>query len=86
MDKVIGKSKEPMGWLHVETSTLQLDPSWTNWWDGERGRKRETKMRGKEGESFRETSSTLSLRFPVIGPAVFDGARRKVLPHNKRYE
>ena len=49
------------------------------------GRKRETKIRGKERESFRERSSTFSLIFQAIGPAVYEGSRRKVHPSGKSF-
>ena len=48
--------------------------------------KRERKGKGERKErDFRERSSTLSLDFPVIGPANFGEARGKVGPHYKSY-
>ena len=50
------------------------------------GRKKgEKKERGKEGESFRERESTLSLGFSVIGLSTPYEARGKVDPHSKGY-
>ena len=60
----------------VRTSHLtHLGP---NRWDGRRkeGRK------GGESKSFREGSSTFSLNFLTIGPAVSGGARGKCYPHS----
>ena len=45
----------------------------------------EKKERGKEGESFGERESILSLGFPAIDPSTPGEARGKVNPHNKGY-
>ena len=43
------------------------------------------KKKIKDGESFRERSSTFSLSFPAIGPTVSGRARGKVHPHDKSF-
>ena len=40
----------------------------------------------KRGRKLRERSSTFSLGFPAIKPAVPDGLRRKVLPRAKSFQ
>ena len=51
---------------------------------GREGEK-EREKRGKEGESFRERSSTFLLNFPAIGLAVLGGARGKVHSRSKSF-
>ena len=41
--------------------------------------------RGERKRELRERSSTFSLNFPAIGPAVSSGARRKVHPCGKSF-
>ena len=61
-----------------ERTILLTQPVW--------GRnKGEKKERGKEGESFRERESTLSLDFLAIDPSNPGEARGKVDPHYKGY-
>ena len=44
------------------------------------------KEKEKRGRKLRERSSTFSLGFPAIGPAVPSGSRRKVLPRAKSFQ
>ena len=67
---------------HERTSHLNhLGPT------GGMGRKggKERQKKGKEGEGFRQRSSTFSLKFMAIEPAVFDGVRGKVHPCGKSF-
>ena len=77
-DKWIGrKSKKPMRNGHVAgemTSHLTTIFSQPVWEEGKRERDRDRK--GRKG--FRESVSTFSLDFPVIGPANSSEARSKV--------
>ena len=47
---------------------------------------REKEEKEKRRRNLRERSSTSSIGFPAIGPAVPDGARRKVLPRAKSFK
>ena len=53
--------------------------------DWERKREGKESKRKREGKCgiFRERSSTFSLSFPAIGPAISDEARSKVAPHGR---
>ena len=67
-------------WQQVLSNLTHLGPT-----DG-MGRVGGKREKGrKEGESFKERSSTFSLNFSAIGPAVLGGARRITHPHFKGF-
>ena len=75
-----GNPREPMRGRHVASErTSHLTHLGPTGWMGREGKER------KEGESFREISSTFSLDFQEIGPAVSGGARGKVHPRCKSF-
>ena len=80
MDKVIRVIQEANGVLtcgkRYSLNLTILDQP-VGWMRGEEKEKR--------GRKLRERSSTFSLGFSAIGPAVPDGARRKVLPRAKSF-
>ena len=45
------------------------------------GRKKKEEKKRKGKREFRGRDTTFSLNFPVIGPAVFGGARGRAHPH-----
>ena len=56
-------------------------------WERRGGIEKKTKReRERKERDFRERSSTLSLKFPVIRQSVSGEARSKVAPHDKGYE
>ena len=54
-------------------------------WEGKEEREGDKRERGRKERDFRERSSTVSLDFPVIGPANSGEARSKFSPHSKGY-
>ena len=82
MDKEIQANQ---WWLNMwRGGTSPHDPIFSQpVWEGKSEREKEKGER-KERD-FRESSSTFSLDFPVIGPANSREARSKVGPHSKSY-
>ena len=72
-------------WTRGDERTSPLDQVFQPGLGGKEEREREQTERDREREGFRERGSTFFLKFPAIGPSVFDEARSKVAPHGKDY-
>ena len=72
-------------WTRGDERTSPLDQVFQPGLGGKEEREREQMERDGEREGFRERGSTLSLKFPAIGPSVSGRTRSKVAPHGKDY-